>query len=1009
MPRVTVADLFYAWRQAKTALFFDRRGVGLQLLAEFEEDLPARLRELEQKLDKGISFRNVPIGRVFVLPRSFGKKGSKPGSKGESLDGVYTPKELEVQIRLCPSPEYAIVEALFLRYYGAHIESGLSKVAIGNRLDLRDGKLHPGRRWIFKYWPKSFEHFRDAPLQEIKRRVGAVDCVLVNADVRRFYDSIDPSFLMSERFRTDAPDGYDEAAQSLVDSYSVFRKRAGEVLQMELKTGIPIGCLTSPVVANAALARLDAHIVRARPIRYLRYVDDMVVVLSVQGLDLHPNASGSYESKERECDVLNSIFPFEQAPFDWKLDNRTLGLSEHCCLKLHRDKTMVRVLRGEDGLKSVTDSLSYARRVVSRSHSFLDPEVLLNHHRRLPEVDFYGEFPSIYRRKESPLAFRPVDKMRLHAFALSSVFKTMERATSMLSVSDARELVDEMYGMIPTGLEEGGDWVDGLEASIRLFRIAVGANEQKTAGRIKDLLLGAVEGLRSVRLRYNGNELSIDADGIREYLTARLTESFVASVPTVELNEYQEIHKIGASLDNGWLKIAKELQRSDLRARDRVDDDPGPEQQVGDCDSDWNDLRKELSNGSRWHKIEMFIERSSSMGQTAWKVDPCRLFLSTRPPSYYDIAQVMLDRLEYQDDIGKVFEQVLKTVNEVRGTSYKDTIARVSGDRIIDFVSEEKTEKKTMDPVVVLGNLKVGDKWIMGALGGETVRSRKRLNSITTVVGKAQRIARRIRSEDEAAIRSEDEAARASRREVILLTPELSMPRSWLRDYAHYIARYEEFSAILGAEYRIDGKTAINQAYAVIPGPYNSVVVIPWTKKHPARIERRNLEKRGMTFPAHTPPLKGIVVRREWGSLSCLICSEMIETKRIADLFGRIELLMCPAWNPDRVSYDHLIRSAGLQLHAIVAVANTAKYSDCRVWAPRKASYERDLCRLIEPNIDDVVQATLPMSGLKNFRDAAMMVKDNVEEETMASSEMKEGEKEKEPKWKPLPPGWEDD
>ena len=51
-PTPTFADLYLAFRQAKTALYFERRGVGLHELAEFEQDLPNKLRELRRAIER---------------------------------------------------------------------------------------------------------------------------------------------------------------------------------------------------------------------------------------------------------------------------------------------------------------------------------------------------------------------------------------------------------------------------------------------------------------------------------------------------------------------------------------------------------------------------------------------------------------------------------------------------------------------------------------------------------------------------------------------------------------------------------------------------------------------------------------------------------------------------------------------------------------------------------------------------------------------------------------------
>jgi hypothetical protein len=134
------------------------------------------------------------------------------------------------------------------------------------------------------------------------------------------------------------------------------------------------------------------------------------------------------------------------------------------------------------------------------------------------------------------------------------------------------------------------------------------------------------------------------------------------------------------------------------------------------------------------------------------------------------------------------------------------------------------------------------------------------------------------------------------------------------------------------------------------------------------------------------------VVQSRFGDFSVLVCSELLETARVADLLGRVELVLAPSWNTDTASYDHIIQSVGLHLHAIVAVANNGHYSDSRAWAPRGERWTRDLCRLIERGVDAVVMVDLPLASLRSFRASGG---------THAAPK-----RAKAPGWRPLPPDW---
>ena len=119
--------LFLAYRQAKTALFFERRGVGLIDLALFEHSLDQRLGGLAATLSSnGGWFDDLPVGRVWLAPKKLAaaeKRNTDPRFLALGLPESGEPRNVEVQVRLAPSPEIAIVEVLFLWRFGPALQS----------------------------------------------------------------------------------------------------------------------------------------------------------------------------------------------------------------------------------------------------------------------------------------------------------------------------------------------------------------------------------------------------------------------------------------------------------------------------------------------------------------------------------------------------------------------------------------------------------------------------------------------------------------------------------------------------------------------------------------------------------------------------------------------------------------------------------------------------------------------------------------------------------------------
>ena len=200
---------------------------------------------------------------------------------------------MDVQIRFTPSPEYAIVEVLFLWAFGPALQSLLSPNTIGYRLDLRHGELSRTRRWLFEYWPRRYEEFRTVPVTVAMEELEQNNSVLLLcADLTSFFDTVDPSYLLADEFigqlgstagagpgRPLNLEEFREAAGSLVRSCRLFQRRAARITGVEWRAGIPIGALTSRLLANVALATLDSTIETRDGTRcYRRYVDDFIVV-----------------------------------------------------------------------------------------------------------------------------------------------------------------------------------------------------------------------------------------------------------------------------------------------------------------------------------------------------------------------------------------------------------------------------------------------------------------------------------------------------------------------------------------------------------------------------------------------------------------------------------------------------------------------------------------------------------------------------------------------------------
>ena len=897
--------------------------------------------------------------------------------------------DLEVQVRYIPSPECAILEVLFLWEFGPGLQSVLSNNAMGYRLDLRENRLIQTRRWLFEYWPKRYDEFRTVPINEALRELDRHGAVLVlSADLASFYDTVDPSFLLSSDFvaqlESASPDTdlveYRRATMSLLRFYARFRDLARRRTGLAWPIGIPIGALTSRVVANLALATLDRAIEEKPETRcYRRYVDDFVIV------------AGTDRSEPGDVDVLvRKYIPHVSVDTGVFRLNADLLMRKGSEFTIQKEKCKVYHLVGRPGRDFLLAIRNDFQRLVSEGRAFLDPSVLSD-----------GDLENLVRAgvPGRPLTvLRDVDRSRLEHYALSTRLRSLERVSVLVDRKHAEKLVRSALNEVLRFLVGDGNWVENFEAAMRILRLSVRAGDWRDTERLighMDAVWRDIERLRrsTKRLVHRGREINSDSAWVwlRNYLHARRTEAICSVIrPPKSAKEFPEWFRSTGIMDRtrmlrwqSFVRRARFLAAADLRAFDREDDDFGPnayDSSPNDQHFGWDDadLKQRLS------LVGQLVDISTKLGDEPWKISAASLFLCTRPPSYFDIARRWLYRSEEAGFQHDIFGRLLEIVNAIRGTRYSDPVGETIDAHTVRIPREEAVERgSSREPRLILGNLvapsgsfEAAAGRVSGSRSGRPVLTVGRLRGVAHVLAGSLRVAQR-------------EPGRGN----LLVLPELSLPRAWFRQVANYVARTGSFGVIVGLEYLHHPiqPWVFNQAWIVVPGPWQSAATWPWTKGHPAKVEAEELNALGVRLSPYQERTghRRTVVDSPYGRISVLICSELIETRRVADLLGRVELVAVPSWNRDTSSYDHLVQTVGVQLHSIIAVANNGDYSDCRAWAPKRKRWERDLCRLIERGENDVVFAEIPLSSLRSFREGGDA-----------------GSKGDNREWRPLPPYW---
>lgn len=975
----SLADLVLAYRQAKNAVYQEHRAVGRLTIAEREAQISDLLAELEIHLDGNPHwFNGLEVGDPWIVPK-MAQVSEEPESADQRRVRI---DRLEVQLHVQLSMEQAIAEVIWLWRYGAVFESLLSRSVFSNRLRLtnRRRKLDTLSPHLFEFWSAGHQRFRDAGMAVARRLVSeGVECHLVTLDFTSFYDSIDATFLVGDGFVQSLVEGaerqgiefdrveFRDSTSSLLEQFDKFYAACGEATGIPTTRGLPIGGVASRVIANLVLQPLDTLIMGDPNCAYYgRYVDDILLVSTAE-------INSQADTYERVSSILADTLPLKtESDHDAiEVDSDAIG-REGCSLRLQSAKARVFTLAGESGLDFL-DAIQRDLRIIgSERRAFLSPESLDVGSSRLSAL-------SVGEGGKSPITvLREADRVKLQRYAASVAIGKHATAVELLGRPHAASWSEIHLGPLLRTATDSSHWVDFLDIVVRAFGICCRASDRQTMGFIVQQIDSRLRELPELdRWTWKGEPLTqVQAKSrLREWIDRRWYEEFCSAVPLEALEVRGAAESILESLSLSGARHLPSLQEhvlllveADLRTARREEDLA----EVGQISRSraHGDLAEALvrtdETATMAERIQEFLEYCREADDQVY--ESCTvldILLMTRPPKMLDVSlRVPLHAVSRLADL----------TNAIRGTRYlSDLIQYNQESTAVDIRPKTRRERQPEPFVLVLGNLLTEESCIQAAAKGSPVLSPTRLARIGRLANQA--IERR----------------RTGQKPTVLLLPELSLPRRWLQALGNRLVS-EDVGLVAGLEYRLEptSRSVRNEAAGIFPVGRHSSVGHLWQKGIPASVEDDGLQDLGVKFSGGTslrPPIHTV-----YGSISVLICSELLEVESRAALLGKIDMLLVPAWNKDLSTFEHMVQTTAMDLHAFVGLANNAKYSDCRVRVPASDHWRRDIARLIAPHQNECISVDVDIRSLRKFQ--------------LQSLGDLPGGVGDDPEFKPLPPGY---
>lgn len=971
----SLPDLGTAFRKAKVDLYYSTNP-SLFAIADYEENLEENL----QRLNKKITGRSTTwvkdsdfLGTWTLAPKAIKCSEEKDGSlihasPEEEWAGICKAGEkptAEFRLMAKCSMDFHVLSSLWMLRVGHLFDEQLSNNVYGSRLRRTiDNKVNELSLGSFKPYLKPFRDWRDGAIKTMRTALDEKKKVLaLTADVSSFYHRLDPGFMLSDNFHTVAGVELNQEQRKLhklfINALIAWAK------ETPLKTGLPVGLPASAVVANSALIRLDQFIEQqVVPLYYGRYVDDILLVMeNTNNIKTTDQFWEWIFSRDGGAEILG--WDKEEKPEDKSILFKP-GYLTNSHVAFENSKNKLFVLSGGPGSALVNAITEQVNQRASEWRSLPD----------LPEkADTIATdlLKATNHAGEQADNLRKTDALTLHRAGFALNLRDYEAYERDLPPEAWRAQRHAFFSAVIDHLITPVTFFELAQYLPRIIRMAVACKDFKILGNMLHSLRKLMETVAQdcqPTIKSISPDAEIDSDRIlgcwHSALNDSIAENIIAALPprlgASKVREW-ELH-----ISSHWLRITEALWAAG--GGQSMFPQAVEELEVYHLQLFSHDLahiplrfiglpkemvsRRGIPAGNKL--IEAFVDeilpvdvRSGVKILAKWirlkKNTPTGLYFATRPFSLQELYLVAKEpfKQENQDSLGKV-------VLALRGFSPKELKMPTwgKGGRVLRVPDGQPAPKQT----IAVASWKTSDKSFIAAVIGKADPDSR---------GRYQRLNRLINE----LISRPDGAG-------YLIFPELALPTRWFMRIANKLKGCG-ISLITGVEYLHARKKKVrNQVWASLTHDglgFPSLMVYRQDKQVPALHEEGELHRlAGIEMVPDVPWEKPPIIKHGNFRFALMICSELTNIRYRGDLRGKVDALFVPEWNTDIDTFNALVESAALDIHAYIVQCNNRTYGDSRIRAPYKDRWKRDLLRVKGGNHDYCITGEIDILALRQFQ-----------------------------------------
>ncbi len=978
---ISTSQLVLAWRKAKVDLYYSTNPPLFEM-AEYEENLLENLEQLRKRINGKTQTwvtKEEFLGTWTLAPKSITyhpsatteDQNDEKAGKDTTLifaapDAEWTsqvengkPPTAEFRLMAQCSIDFHVFSALWMLQVGHHFDKVLDENVYGSRLRRNgQGQINTLAMGSFKPYLKPFRDWRNGAINSMRTALtDKKDVIALTADVTSFYHELNPDFMLDEAFHEKAGIALNEDEARLNRLF--IKALQAWAKETPLKKGLPVGLPASAVVANAALIELDQFINKqVVPLYYGRYVDDILLVMhNTSKLD---NSKGFWDWVINR-DGGNKLLTNNDGKICFHPD-----YLKNSDIAFENSKNKLFILSGGPGIALINAINEQINLRASEWRALPDlPDS--------PSTIATDLLKATNNTGEHADNLRKMDALTLHRAGFALRLRDYEAFERDLPPDAWQTHRHAFFDAVIDHLLTPEKYFELAQYLPRVLRMATACEDFDKLGKMIEALQQVIEKVeKHCRITIkSGNDSSVPDKAIscwRDSTWKIMAESVIAAFPakliqldSADLKKLLNADTYHALVSGIWpdildrplvpthkhfqekyrLLFSHDLAQTPLRfcglPKELVNQRGIPDRSVLH-EASWNAVEYEaiddaISTLANWFKPKPLA------------AIPPGLYFPTRP---FGLNELYLIAPEpFKNTSLPVLDRVIRALrgfelNEYRMPQWDEK------QRTLSIPDGEPRPKQA----IAVSSWKTSDQsFVASAMQQPDPDSRSRYQRLNRLINEL--------------ISRPDNTG-------YLILPELAVPPQWFLRIASKL-NGRRISLISGVGYlHSNEETVQNQIWASLTHDglgFPSLMLYRQDKQTPAFYEEKELHRlAGVSLQPTESWASPPVIQHGDFHFALLNCSELTNIRYRTALRGKIDALFIAEWNRDIDTFNALVESAALDIHAYIIQCNNRRYGDSRIRAPHKERWQRDLLQVKGGNHDYCITGEIDVLALRQFQ-----------------------------------------